>query len=280
MRAARTISEPIRRYRIPRPFLKWVGGKGQLLLELRRSYPARCGRYHEPFIGGGAVFFDLEPDDAIISDANEELISCYRVVQNDVEALIVALQEHVYEKEHYYAVRELDPAALDPVERAARTIYLNRAGFNGLYRVNSAGKFNVPFGRYKNPLICDADNLRGCAGALSGIEIRERSFEGVLDVARRGDFVYFDPPYIPVSDTAYFTAYQKHGFGMTNQEKLAQVFEELAGRGVKVMLSNSDVPWIHERYARFAVRVVKANRFVNSNSRRRGPVGEVVVTSY
>ncbi len=279
MKIDTTKFKPIKRGRIPKPFLKWVGGKTQILLELRKRYPAEFNCYYEPFLGGGAVFFDIQPSKAIISDANKELTNCYKVIKNDVEKLIRSLGKHVYDKDYYYTVRDQDPMSLDPVKRAARTIFLNRSGFNGLYRVNSKGKFNVPFGRYKNPRICDPDNLRGCARALSHVKIKSTPFESVLKEAKRGDFVYFDPPYIPVSDTSYFTAYQKHGFGMNNQEKLADVFEQLANRGVHVVLSNSDVTWIHKRYRDFRIRVIQANRLVNSNAGRRGPVGEVVVTS-
>lgn len=263
-----------------KPFLKWVGGKRQVLKKIRSLYPASIGRYYEPFVGGGAVFFDLRPSEATLSDTNRELVDCYTVVRDRVEELIEALAAHVYEKDHYYAVRDLDPYDLDPVARAARMIYLNKTGFNGLYRVNSKGKFNVPFGRYDNPSFCDERTLRACSECLAGQEIRRGSFEMVLGAARPGDFVYLDPPYIPLSKTANFTAYQRRGFGMDNQEKLAQVFDELASRGVSAMLSNSDVPWIHERYEDHNIRVIKAVRQVNSDGSRRGPVGEVVVTSY
>ncbi len=272
--------EPVRRNRIPRPFLKWVGGKGQLLLELRKSYPKKTGCYHEPFVGGGAVFFDLLPKRAILSDANKELIDCYRVVRNNLGALIKLLKLHVYERDCYYEMRGRDPNDLDRVSRAARTIYLNKTGFNGLYRVNSKGEFNVPFGRHKNPRICDEKNLRGCSAVLGDVKIKRSVFKKVLDVAEKGDFVYFDPPYIPLSNTSYFTAYQRNGFGMTNQEELADVFDALAARGVNVMLSNSDVPWMHERYRDHRIRSIQAKRLVNSKSSGRGPVGEVIVTSY
>jgi DNA adenine methylase len=265
--------------RAPKPFLKWVGGKGQILHELKKSYPKAFNRYFEPFVGGGAVFFDLLPERAAISDANKELVSCYNVVKSKVEELISILKLYKYERELFYSIRDQDPQKLDVVGRAARTIFLNRTGFNGLYRVNSKGKFNVPFGRYKNPTICNEDNLRACSKALKKVSIKSASFEKILDSAKAGDFVYLDPPYIPVSDTSYFTAYQRRGFGMDNQEKLAAVFDELAARNVYVMLSNSDVSWIHHRYRKHRVRVIKARRFVNSDTSRRGPVGEIIVTS-
>jgi DNA adenine methylase len=270
----------------PKPFVKWAGGKRQLLIKFRELYPAEFGTYHEPFVGGGAVFFDLTvihgslAGRAVLSDQNTELMDCYRAIRDEVGELMRALRRHKYEEKYYYAQRERDPARLSLVQRAARMIYLNRTGFNGLYRVNSKGKFNVPFGRHKNPTICDGPNLLACSAALADVDLHEEPFEAVLDRARKGDFVYLDPPYIPLSATANFTAYQKHGFGMANQDKLADVFDALAGRGAKVMLSNSDVPWVHERYARHDICVLKARRAVNSNGARRGPVGEVVVTNY
>jgi DNA adenine methylase len=268
------------RYKIPRPFVKWVGGKTQILDELKESIHEFDGRYLEPFVGGGALFFELGFSKATISDTNRELINCYVVVRDQVEVLIEKLKEHIYNKEYYYEVRALDPDNLDSVSRAARMIFLNKAGYNGLYRVNSKGKFNVPFGRYKNPTICDQDNLRGCSAALNNIDVACASFDSVLDTAKKGDFVYFDPPYVPVSETAYFTSYQKNGFSEGDQKRLVGVFDELSRHRIPAMLSNSDVPWIHEHYKKHNIRVIKARRSVNSNANRRGLVGEVIVTNY
>lgn len=263
----------------PKPFLKWVGGKRQLLPDLRLRFPAFDGRYHEPFLGGGAVFFDLGPDRAVLSDRNEELIDCFCAVRDHTDEVIAQLRKHVYEREHYYEVRAVRPEKLTKIQRAARMIYLNKAGFNGLYRVNSKGEFNVPFGRHKNPNICDESNILACAQALQGTTILCRSFEMVETTAEAGDFVYFDPPYIPLSATS-FTSYQRNGFGMYAQELLAKVYELLDKKGVHVMLSNSDVPWIHERFKKFRISLVKARRNVNSVCSGRGFVGEVVVTNY
>lgn len=266
--------------------MKWAGGKRQILTEFERFYPRKFERYHEPFVGGGAVFFDMVARGmdmrgrAVLSDSNGELINCYKAIQKDVEKLIESLERHIYEKDYYYSMRDVDPAELEPVERASRTIYLNKTGFNGLYRVNSKGKFNVPFGRHKNPKICDADNLRACSLALREIDLKCMPFPRVLETVSSGDFVYFDPPYIPVSPTAYFTAYQEKGFGAEHQERLAEVFDELARKGVHVMLSNSDVPWIRERYRKYKMHFIKARRGINRDSLGRGPVAEVVVTSY
>ena len=263
-----------------KPFLKWVGGKRKVLKWLRDLYPPSYGRYYEPFVGGGAVFFDLGPRRATLSDTNGELIECYCTVRDRVDELIEALKIHVYDKEYYYRIREQDPGDLDPVKRAARMISLNHTGFNGLYRVNSKGKFNVPFGRYVNPTICAEPTLRACSSRLANSRMLEQGFEKVLSSAKKNDFVYLDPPYIPLSKTANFTAYQKRGFGMDNQERLADVFDELSVRGVFAMLSNSNGEWVHGRYSDYKIAEIEAARQINSVSTRRGPVGEIVVTNY
>jgi DNA adenine methylase len=264
----------------PSPFLKWAGGKRQVLPALRESIPKSFGRYYEPFVGGGALFFDLKPKRALLSDTNGELIKSYQVVRDNVGGLIKCLKKHIYEEEHYYEVRAWDTSKRTAIELAARMIFLNKTGFNGLYRVNSKGLFNVPFGRHKNPTICDVKNLKACSDLLQKTKIESADFKTISRRPRADDFVYFDPPYIPLSRTANFTSYQKNGFGMDNQELLATVFEKLAERGVQVMLSNSDVPWMHDRYASFNIRTIQARRNVSSNSASRGPVGEVIVTSY
>jgi DNA adenine methylase len=263
----------------PRPFLKWAGGKGQLLGELRALVPAVRGRYFEPFLGGGALFFDLLPKKGVLSDVNAEIVECYATVRDHVGELVRALKCHHYDVEHYYAVRDADPKKLSPVERAARTIFLNKTGFNGLYRVNRSGKFNVPFGRYAKPLICDEKNLRACSAALAKVELVVSDFEQAASRAKRGDFVYFDPPYVPLSRTATFTAYAPGGFGAEEQTRLANLFDRLARRGVEVLLSNSDVPEIRELYRAYRIEIVKAARSINSKGSRRGPVSEVLVTS-
>ncbi|MCA9519715.1 MAG: Dam family site-specific DNA-(adenine-N6)-methyltransferase, partial [Myxococcales bacterium] len=217
---------------------------------------------------------------ATLCDTNAELVNVYRVVRDRVGALVKALRYHRYEKTYYYAVRSQDPATLDPVDRAARTIFLNRCGFNGLYRLNKAGKFNVPFGRYRNPTICDEPNLRACAAALSGVELIHSSYEYIVDAAEPGDFVYFDPPYHPVSKTANFTAYVAGGFSDEDQVRLSIVYKALTLKGVNAMLSNSSTPLIHELYGDHEIRLVEAPRAVNSNPARRGKVPEVVVLNY
>lgn len=264
----------------PRPFLKWAGGKGQLLEQLRPLLPESHERYFEPFVGGAALFFALRPKRATLTDVNEELIDCYRAVRDRVDEVIAALGNHTYEQTHYYRIRELDPGALSPPERAARTIFLNRTGFNGLYRVNNSGRFNVPFGRYVNPSICNPPQLRACSAALRGAIIEVGDFEAILEHAGRGDFVYLDPPYSPVSSTSNFTSYNAGGFGFHHQKRVANLFASLDARGVRVMLSNSDDPEIPPLYSGFQIDRVEALRSINSKSAARGRVGEIVIRNY
>ena len=261
----------------PRPFLKWAGGKSQLLGKLRARVPKSYERYFEPFLGGGALFFSLRPAKGVLGDVNGEIVDCYTAVRDDVRGLVAALQNHRYDAGHYYAVRDADPAKLPLVERAARTIFLNKTGFNGLYRVNRAGKFNVPFGRYAKPSICDEENLRACSAALANVELVAGDFERVASRARAGDFVYFDPPYVPLSRTSAFTAYAPGGFDLDAQSRLAAFFGKLAARGVALLLSNSDVPEIRKLYARYRIDTIEATRVINCKATRRGPVNELLV---
>lgn len=267
-----------------RPVLKWAGGKGRLLPELFNRSPENFAAYHEPFIGGGAFFFALagrgDIGQAYLSDANPSLIDVYLALRDRVDEVIAVLRSHVYEREHYYRVRALRPEELSLPERAARVIFLNKTCYNGLYRENRSGQFNVPFGRYKNPTICDEPNLRAASRALHGVDIARRHFSTVLDHAQPGDFVYFDPPYHPVSPTANFTAYDRSGFGPEDQRQLRDVFAALGERGVRAMLSNSDTPFIREQYAEFRVEQVMAARAVNSKANGRGKVAEVIVRNY
>ena len=269
-------------WEVPRPFLKWAGGKGQLVPTLLELVPPKFKVYHEPFVGGGALFFALERQchlkRARLSDINPELIDTSCALRDQVEEVIACLELHPYDQDYYYAIRSLRPGDLPLAERAARMIYLNRSGFNGLYRVNTRGGFNVPFGRHKNPRLCDHKNLRAASAALQGVEIRAEPFEA----ARRaglGDLVYFDPPYVPVSDTAKFVGYAQDGFSLADQERLAEVFVALADRGVHVLLSNSDTPAVRRLYRGFRAVELQARRSVNSRSDRRGPVAELVVCS-
>ncbi len=272
----------------PRPFLKWVGGKRQLLDELEsRIADARPHkRYHEPFVGGGALFFDLYSRKdlgrckAALSDNNGRLIEAYHGVQENVERVINILKVHrsLHDKEYYYQVRAQIPE--DPVARTARIIYLNRTCFNGLFRENSKGGFNVPMGRYKDPKICDAPNLRAVSKALQRCTVKEEHFAAILNAAKSGDFVYFDPPYVPVSKTSSFTAYHKGEFGEASQRELAAVYDELTKKGVKALLSNSDTPLVHELYQRHCIELVQASRKINSRADKRGKVNEVLVRNF
>jgi DNA adenine methylase len=267
-----------------KPFLKWAGGKGQLLEQFRPLFPERTfGRYFEPFVGSAAVFFALRPRDAVLTDVNRELIDCYCAVRNHVDEVIDALRSHKYEEEYYYRVRDRDPAELSLPERAARTIFLNKTGYNGLYRVNKKGRFNVPFGRYTNPGFAHPDrldNMRTCARALRSVTLDVHDFAEVAKHARAGDFVYFDPPYVPASSTADFTSYVPGGFGWEEQKRLAEVFCELSRKGALAMLSNSDTPAVRKLYRGFRVDTVLASRNINSRGDKRGKVGEVVVRNY
>lgn len=262
------------------PFLKWAGGKGRLLSQFASLFPTRFGHYFEPFVGAGAVYFHLQPGRATLSDTNPDLITCYEVVQQDTESLIELLRMYRHDRDFYYHVRDLDAGALSPVQRAARMIFLNKTCFNGLWRVNRSGRFNVPFGDYKNPKILDEDNLHAVSAALSGARLERRPFEAVLAEARRGDFVYFDPPYHPVSATASFTSYGADDFKPADQERLAVTFQELDRMGCKVMLSNSDTPFVNQLYEGFRVEKVWAPRAINRDGSKRGAVSEVVVLNY
>ncbi|BCL35256.1 DNA adenine methylase [Nostoc sp. MS1] len=265
----------------PRPFLKWAGGKNRLIPQYLPYLPKNYQSYYEPFLGGGALFFYLQPKKSVLTDINSELITTYCCVRDRVEELISLLQEHKskHNREYYYSIR--GKTVDNELEQAARFIYLNKTCYNGLYRVNSQGKFNVPVGNYKNPNICQEDLLRGASGLLSTSEIKQADFAEVLNNATNSDdFVFFDPPYYPISDTSYFTAYSSYSFSETQQIKLRDTFKELSERGVKVMLSNSDCNFIRTLYSSFNIHTISAARSINSNIQKRGKITEVLVTSY
>lgn len=271
---------------VPRPFLKWAGGKTQLADALLERMPACFNTYHEPFVGSGAVFFRLYREGrirrAILSDVNAELIDTYLAIRDHVNEVIELLAEFPHNKDFYYEIRAKDPAIMSLPERAARMIYLNKTGYNGLYRVNRQGKFNVPFGRYKSPKYYDRENLIAVSHALQEIEILCESFETVVVRAKAGDWVYFDPPYVPLSQTAHFTSYNANGFGLREQELLRDVCVELSRNKVYVMLSNSNTPIVRSLYesSYFMIDEVLANRAINSNGARRGRITELVITNY
>lgn len=273
---------------VNKPFLKWAGGKRQLLPELRKHVPKTFRHYYEPFIGAGALLFDLLPQQAVINDMNAELMNCYRVVRDNVDELLTVLHKHQIRHcpDYYYTVREWDrkPSYRRrlPVNRAARLIYLNRTCYNGLFRVNSQGQFNVPCGRYKNPPIVNENVLREVNAYLrkSRLEIRHGDFSQAVKEAGKEDFVYLDPPYDPLSETASFTAYAAKGFDREEQRRLHEVFCELDARGCKVLLSNARTPFIENLYKAYRIKHIKALRHINSNPKGRTGAGEVLVKNY
>lgn len=276
MTAAVTLPEVV-----ARPFVKWVGGKRQLVPELLKHVPARFGQYFEPFVGGGALFFALRPILATLTDANERLIRTYRAIRNDAEGVIALLSTYPYERHFYDGMRTIDIDKHTDTQVAAWFIYLNKCGFNGLYRVNKANRFNVPFGRYTNPAICDAENIRACQRAFHGVSIGPDDFAHAAGAAKRGDFVYFDPPYVPLSATSSFTAYGAGGFGPEQQRHLRDVARQLASRGVHVLLSNSSAPLVRELYAvaPFTVHEVNATRALNCKAEKRGVIKELIISA-
>ena len=269
-----------------RPFLKWAGGKRQLLNVLKEHLPKKYKTYYEPFVGGGAFLFDLQPKNAVINDSNGELINCYRIIRDSVEELIEDLGRHKNQEDYYYKMRGLDRKRSfekkTPVQRASRIIYLNKTCYNGLFRVNSRGQFNVPFGRYKNPNILDEAVLRAVSNYLNEnhVEILNKDFEKAVETARKGDFIYFDPPYDPVSDTASFTGYDINGFNRHEQERLKNTVDELDKRGCYVLLSNAYTDFIVDLYKDYERVRVSAIRAINSNAKKRGRVDEILVKNY
>lgn len=272
--------------RHPSPFLKWVGGKGKILSQLVPLLPpgAHLMRHVEPFVGGGAMFFARGPERALLCDVNPALVATYRAIRDRVDGVIAALSalKRAHSDDAYYRVRSRynENGALAAEERAAMFVYLNKTCFNGLHRVNRRGEFNVPAGRYKNPRILDEDGLRAASEALSRAEIECTSFEALIELARPGDFIYFDPPYVPLSATSSFTSYAQDGFSRADQARLRDVYRALDRRGCKLMLSNSDHPIVHELYDGFRIDLVAAPRAINCDARGRGKVTEVVVRNY
>ncbi|MGQ5708926.1 DNA adenine methylase [Lactobacillus sp. PSON] len=272
-----------------KPVIKWVGGKRQLLPKLMEFKPKTYNRYFEPFIGGGALLFALQPKSFVINDQNADLINMYSVVKNNPIELLKLLNEHQKnnKKEYYLAIRALDRdmskfITLTDVQRAARLIYMLKVDFNGLYRVNKKGQFNVPYGRYKNPKIADSDNINEVSNFLNAThnKIMNVDFEKAVMDAKENDFIYFDPPYIPLTETSDFTSYTSNGFNIKDQERLRDTFFNLSKKGVKVMLSNSDTPTTRELYASANLHEVQASRAINSVASKRGKVGELIITNY
>lgn len=281
-----TVQESERQQISPQPFLKWAGGKRQLLPVIKQYLPGRYNSYFEPFVGAGALLLDQQPQTAVINDVNEELINCYRVIRDMPIDLIESLKTHRNTKAYFYSVRELDRGAefskLTPVQRASRIIYLNKTCYNGLFRVNKSGQFNAPFGRYKNPKIVNADVIMSIHHYLNEnqVTILNEDFTRAVATAQRGDFVYFDPPYDPVSDTASFTGYSLQSFGRAEQIRLRDCFDDLTRRGCLVMLSNSSTDFIADLYSDYNILKVPANRNINSVSTKRGKINEFLILNY
>jgi len=267
------------------PILKWAGGKRKLIPNILRLFPKNYRElvYHEPFVGGGAVFFKIKPEKGSINDINPRLINFYRIVRDEPEELISLAKTYKHDKVEFYQRRnQFNRTGLSDVEEASLLLYLNKTAYNGLYRVNSKGGFNVPFGSYKNPTIVPEDRIREACKLLEDIEICCTDFTYILDIAKKGDLCYFDPPYLPVSETADFTSYSKDGFSYQDQIRLRDTCIELDKSGILFVLSNSYVPSLVEKYKEidnFEIHIVKANRAINSVASKRGPIKEILVTN-
>ena len=274
----------------PKPFVKWAGGKRQLMSELEKNFPTKFGTYLEPFLGGGAVMFDLltkEPNlKCNVSDLNSDLVLAYVTIRDRLEKLIESLENHSknYHKDstgYYYEVRNQEPK--NQIEKVSRLLFLNKTCFNGLYRVNSKGKFNVPLGRYTNPNIVNKENLQIVSKTLQStkIKISCRDFGSIIKDAKKGDFVYFDPPYQPISDTANFTSYTHRDFTQDDLERLADLANQLDSKGCHVMLSNSNSKTVKKLFSsKWKIKEIKANRAINSNSQKRTGHKEIIIKNY
>lgn len=268
------------------PVLKWVGGKRQLMPTINDLLPEKYTTYYEPFMGGGAVLFDIQPKKAIINDFNKELINVYEVIKNNPDELIIDLHTHKNESDYFYNIRALDRESnfdnLSNIKKASRVIFLNKTCYNGLYRVNNSGEFNSPFGKYKNPNIINETTIRAVSKYLNNnkITIINGDFESAVKGIKRGAFVYFDPPYDPVSKSSNFTGYVQGGFNMFDQVRLRDLCIDLDSKGIKFMLSNSATPLIEDLYKNFNIKYVKAVRSINSNAQKRGEIDEVLIRNY
>lgn len=271
------------------PVLKWAGGKRQLLPEIRKYVPENIATYYEPFLGGGAVLFDIQPRKAVVNDINNELINLYQTIKLDAEGLLKDLSKHRNEKEYFYEVRSWDREIgiyknLSAIERASRVLYLNKTCYNGLFRVNQSGQFNSPFGHYKNPNIENATILRAVSDYFNSADITFKNvdFDDLLkeDIVTKDDFVYFDPPYDPISNKSNFTGYTKGGFGREEQVRLKERCDQLSKKGVRFLLSNASTAFILELYKEYEIKTIKARRAINSNGASRGDVNEVLIRNY
>lgn len=265
----------------PYPPIKWAGGKQNLARFILHRLPVEVNTYYEPMVGGGAILLKMRGrfKKAVISDTNPEVVNAWRTIKKDVKKLIQTLRrsKFKYDKETFLKIRAQDPNKLSPVGRAARFVYLNKTCFNGLYRVNSQGQFNVPFGRYKDPVICDAANLRAVAQVLKNVTILDKDFEEACKGAGPGDAVYFDPPYMPVSKTSNFTGYTAEGFNQQDHERLARVFEKTGDFGARVVLTNSIAPGVMSLYGKFDYDRQTGSRSIGGPADYRHKIGEIIV---
>lgn len=277
-----------------KPFVKWVGGKGKLIPELEKYFPKKFNRYFEPFVGGGALFYEVIQKNNIvfssINDINKKLIITYKQIQKNPQKIISQLKniENEYkkltleeQKEYFYTIRKkYNKENLDDITTTVYLIFLNKTCFNGMYRENSKGEYNIPFGDQKNPTICDEKNILAVSKCLKNTEINNLSFENAVEKCKKGDFIYFDPPYYPINATSNFTNYSKNTFGQEEQKRLRDVSAGLAKKGCFVMLSNSNTPFIKKLYKKFYINYLSAARSINSKGDKRGKIKEVIVTSY
>lgn len=287
MLASKPIEKPAHNLLV-KPVVKWVGGKRQLMSDIKRHLPENFNSYYEPFIGGGAVLFNIQPSKAFISDTNAELINLYRVIRDTPQELLKDLQTHLNEEEYFYDLRSKDRNEdiwnrMTEIQRASRLIFLNKTCFNGLYRVNNSGEFNAPFGRYKNPRIADDVTINAVSKYFnsSDTKILHGDYQAAVTTAQKGDFVYFDPPYDPVSQSANFTGYTSGGFDRTEQTRLKEVCDHLTKKNVHILVSNSATDFIKTLYSsnKYKVSEIKARRAINSNGKDRGEVAEVLISN-
>ena len=267
-----------------KPVIKWVGGKRQLLNKIKEEMPKKYNRYHEPFIGGGALFFDLSPKNAVINDFNEELINMYQVLKENPKELMIDLCSHLNTEEYYYSLRKLDRLPIfkkiSKLKRASRFIFLNKTGFNGLYRVNKKGQNNVPYGRYKNPKIFEENNFINCSKVLKNTTILTGDFENIKPYIKKGDFIYLDPPYVPLNKTSNFTSYTEKGFDLKMQYRLKDFCDYIDSIGAYFIQSNSHTDFVLNLYQEYNIINVEANRALNCNGEKRGKILEVLIKNF
>ena len=270
-------------------FVKWAGGKTKLIPQFKKYFPEKIDTYFEHFLGSGAIFFYLiqthKPKEVILSDVNHILIELYKNVKFNPDKLIDLLQEHknnhsASNSEYYYKMRDRYNQLKNTIEKSALFLYLNKTCFNGLYRENAQGYFNVPMGKYKNPSIVNLADIKKASFILKNVEIKEQDFENILPIVKKDDFIYLDPPYHPVSETSSFTSYSKGDFGKQDQKRLADFCKNIDEKGAKFMLSNSDTNFIKELYSEFNINLVSTRRMISADKKKRNLINELVITNY